>query len=160
MTIGLFLCRATLDQIVRRKKATEEGMRPRFRLQPMTIGGATIPIGLLLYGWTARPQIHWILPIIGTGLVGFGQMVTTIPTYSYLVDAFPLYAASSLVLRSLTGTLLPLAGPPLYSSLGIAWGNSLLGFIALVFTPVPLLLIRFGEHMRKSSKFSRTMTEM
>lgn len=75
------------------------------------------------------------------------------PAQTYLVDAFGPYSASALaantVLRSLFGTFLPLAGPPMYERLGLGWGNTLLGFLALSFAPVPWLFYRYGEQVRK-----------
>ncbi len=75
------------------------------------------------------------------------------PAQIYLVDAFGPYAASALaanaLLRSLFGTFLPLAGPKMYESMGLGWGNSLLGFLALAFAPVPWLFWRYGEVVRK-----------
>ena len=75
----------------------------------------------------------------------------------YLVDVFPLHAASALaaatIFRSLFGCFLPLAGPPLYAALGIGWGNSLLGFFALAMTLVPFYFVRFGEAMRTNPKY-------
>jgi hypothetical protein len=75
------------------------------------------------------------------------------PAQLYLVDAFGTEAAASAlaantVLRSLFGALLPLAGPPLYSALGLGWGNSSLAFIALAFVPIPWLFFKYGEHLR------------
>ena len=70
----------------------------------------------------------------------------------YLVDAFPRYSASALaaskVLQSITGAVLPLAGPALYERLGLGWGNSVLAFMALSFSPIPLLFYRYGEKLR------------
>lgn len=112
-----------------------------------------MPIGLFLYGWTLQAHTHWIGPIMGTAFIGFGLMVTIIPIDTYLVDAFTLYSASvtaaGKVLSSFAGALLPLIGPPLYARLGLGWGNSLLGFIALLFMPVTLVFIYFGERIRK-----------
>ena len=75
------------------------------------------------------------------------------PAQIYLVDAFGQYSASALaantVLRSLFGTFLPLAGPPMYATLGLGWGNTLLGFLALVFAPVPWLFYICGERVRE-----------
>ena len=75
----------------------------------------------------------------------------------YLVDAYTLYAASVLaatsILRSLFGAFLPLAGQPLYDSLGLGWGNSILGFIAVGLIPIPFLFVRYGEAIRKSPRF-------
>lgn len=56
------------------------------------------------------------------GILGFGIVVTFIPAFSYLVDAFGIRVASavaaSITLRCITGAVLPLAGPSLYSHLG------------------------------------------
>lgn len=77
---------------------------------------------------------------------------------TYLVDAYGLYAASALaantVVRSLVGAFLPFAGQPMYETLGIGWGTSLLAFIALVFMPCPILFYLYGERIRR--RFART----
>ena len=36
--------------------------RPEFRLPVLVLGALFIPVGLLWYGWSARPSIHWIMP--------------------------------------------------------------------------------------------------
>lgn len=73
---------------------------------------------------------------------------------TYLIDAFTIYAASvtaaSTIARSLLGGLLPLAGNSMYDTLGIGWGNSVLGFIAVVFIPAPFLLYAYGARLRES----------
>jgi hypothetical protein len=99
-----------------------------------------------------RPNVHWIAPIIGTGIVGLGLIFTLTPGQTYLVDAFGIHSASAvaatLVMRNAFGTVLPLAGPGLYKKLGYGWGNSVLGFIVLAFIPTPLFLILFGSRIR------------
>jgi hypothetical protein len=79
------------------------------------------------------------------------------PISTYLIDAFTVHAASALaantVLRSLLGALLPLAGPAMYEALGLGWGNSLLGFIALAMVPIPILFWRYGERLRTNKRF-------
>lgn len=76
---------------------------------------------------------------------------------TYLVDAFTVYAASAMaantVFRSLAGALLPLAGQKMYDTLGLGWGNSLLGFIALALCPLPIVFYVFGERIRTSKLF-------
>lgn len=78
-------------------------------------------------------------------------------TTTYLVDAYTVYSASavaaSTVLRSLFGALLPLAGPAMYSSLGVGWGTSVLGFIAVAMIPVPFVFIFYGERIRNNNLF-------
>ena len=76
-----------------------------------------------------------------------------IPIQTYAIDSFPAFAASAIaaltVTRSLFGAFLPLAGPPMYSALGLGWGNSVLGFIAIGLIPAPLLIYKFGGRIRK-----------
>lgn len=78
------------------------------------------------------------------------------PGIAYLVDTYTVYAASasaaSTVFRSLLGALLPLAGNKMYDALGVGWGTSVLGFIALAFIPMPFTFWIFGEKIRKSFK--------
>jgi hypothetical protein len=80
------------------------------------------------------------------------------PASTYLVDTYTVYAASvsaaSTVFRSLLGALLPLAGNSMYNTMGVGWGTSLLGFIAVAFIPVPLIFWKFGQRIRES-KFSQ-----
>ena len=78
---------------------------------------------------------------------------------TYLVDAYTVYAASvtaaGTVLRSLVGALLPLAGNSMYNALGLGWGTSLLGFIAVAFIPVPFIFWVYGKRIRESTSSVR-----
>ena len=79
------------------------------------------------------------------------------PISTYLVDAFTVYAASAsaaaAVFRSILGALLPLAGNSMYNAMGVGWGTSLLGFIAVAFIPLPIILFKFGQRIRESRIF-------
>jgi hypothetical protein len=86
-------------------------------------------------------------------LIGFGSLFVVIPGQIYLVDAFGAAAAASalaanLLIRSPFGAFLDLAAAPLYDTLGLGWGNSVLGFITLSFMPVPWLFYRYGGALR------------
>ena len=75
------------------------------------------------------------------------------PSMTYLIDCFgPEAAASALaahtILRSIAGAFLPLAGPSMYDSLGLGWGNSLLGFLGIAMIPIPWYLAMYGEKLR------------
>ncbi|KAJ4268819.1 hypothetical protein NW762_002889 [Fusarium torreyae] len=129
------------------------GLGVGYRLLPIVLGIPLLPIGLFVYGWTAQYKVHWIVPIIFTGFTGAGLIFSFLPTQIYMIDAFTTYAASALaatsVVRSIVGGCLPIAGLPLYSALGYGWGNSLLGFIAILVSVAPLLFWRYGETLRK-----------
>ncbi|KAL1653553.1 hypothetical protein SLS61_004063 [Didymella pomorum] len=94
-----------------------------------------------------------LFPIISLVPFGFGVMGIFAPLQTYMIDCFPQYAASAIAgmtcLRCLFGALLPLAGPSMYDTLGLNWGNSMLGFIAIAFIPVPALLFKYGKVVRE-----------
>ena len=152
--IGLVMFGIFSDKVLLAKAASGE-LKPEYRLLPMVWTAFTLPIGLFLYGWSARYTIHWVVPVIGTGFFGIGLLITLVCTLTYIVDAFTEYSASATaanaVMRSLVGATLPLAGPKMYQALGIGWGNSLLAFIALAGCPIPWVFYKYGERIRKSS---------
>lgn len=89
----------------------------------MVLGALFVPTGLLIYGWGADYRVQWTVPLFGTGLMGFGLVLSLVTARTYLVDSFPLYSASAMavveILLALSGSSFPLAGPPLYDHLGI-----------------------------------------
>ena len=152
MITGVVFCGLTMDRYLRAKNAQGLGMKPEYRLLPMILGGFLAPAGLFMYGWTIERRVQWMVPILGTSLFAFGAAVCQVVSASYLVDAYNEHAASAVAatmfLRYLATGCLPLAGPPMYNKLGLGWGNSILGLVALVMVPAPLLMLRYGERLR------------
>ncbi|KAF9266834.1 multidrug resistance protein 4 [Marasmius fiardii PR-910] len=133
--------------------------KPEYRIPPLIFGSFFIPIGLFWYGWSAQTKAHWIVPIIGSGVFGFGQMTCFLPITLYLVDAFT-YAASALsaasVLRSLLGFAFPLFAQDMYDKLGYGVGNSVLGGLAIILgIPFPIWIWYKGEEVRARSDLNR-----
>lgn len=158
MLMGLGIVGNLSDKIW--KKAAEKGAdRPEVRLHWIMVGPGSllVPIGLFIYGWTCYYKVHWIVPMIGSAIMSIGMIMITMCVQTYLVESFPTNAASvsaaNTVLRSTLGALLPLAGLGLYDAIGLGWGNSLLGFIALILAPVPVCLGIWGEKLRANPKF-------
>lgn len=150
--IGLVVFSATSDRYMVLQAQRFGSAKPEHRLMLMIISGPIIAVGLFWYGWSAQAKIHWMMPIVGSGIVGLGNMLFFLPMVGYLVESFTVYAASAIaanaVLRSIGGALLPLAGYRMYDTLGYGWGNSILAFMALVFTPVLVAIYRYGEYIR------------
>ncbi|CAH0038220.1 unnamed protein product [Clonostachys rhizophaga] len=150
---ALVLSAVLSDRLVKQLTKRNGGEpKPECRLPLLFVGAALAPIGLFLYGWTATKNIHWIVPIIGSAFLGAASFTIIMPSLAYLVDAYTPYAASAtaaaIVSHSLLGALLPLAGNSMYDALGVGWGTSLLGFIAVAFAPIPLVFWKFGESIR------------
>jgi MFS family permease len=152
--LGLFYVGSFSDRTLKKRAAAGKKITPEDRL-PLIItlpGSLTFPIGLFIYGWSAQVHAHWIVPQIGTAITGFGSILIFIGVQTYLVDAFTEYAASVIganaLLRGTAGALIPLGGLGLYDRLGWGWGNSLLGFVALAFAPLPWILGAYGATLR------------
>lgn len=46
--------------------------KPELHLPPAIAGSIIVPMGLFMFAWTTHPSIHWVVPIIGSGLFGAG----------------------------------------------------------------------------------------
>lgn len=158
MIIGMDVLGVVSDKVIQ-KHLAKGNVKPEHRLPlVLTLPGAILlPIGVFIYGWTTQKHVHWIAPIIGTAFIGLGNLSGMMTIQTYLVDAYTIHAASAIaantVLRSIFGAFLPLAGLDMYDALGLGWGNSLLGFIALALIPVPIFFRYYGERIRTNPKF-------
>jgi hypothetical protein len=187
--VGLFLgaqlCAPLQDRIyvaLKKRYNVAQG-RPEFRIPMMIPGAISVPLGLLIYGWSAQRVTHWIVPDIGVAIFNFGVVspkylmkglqsqssVTIADTMNqivgfqciqgYFVDTYTRYAASAVaagtVLRSIAGFGFPLFGQKLFDALDYGWGNTVLALIAVsIGWPAPLLLWRYGPALRKKSPFA------
>jgi MFS family permease len=61
-----------LFNLMSRRMQAASQPRPENRLIPMIWFSPFVAFGLFVYGWTAYYKVHWIVPIIGTCLMGFG----------------------------------------------------------------------------------------
>lgn len=159
--LGFFVClyqNYLFSQAFQPESATPKSRLPEVRLY-MSIPGCFIGLsgGLFWYGWTSYKSLHWILPIIGLTLTGFGSMVVMQAVMMYLTDAYAKYAASASAAacagENIFAAFLPLAAQSMYTNLGFQWASSVLGFIAFVLSFAPIVLIFKGELIRKRSPF-------
>lgn len=71
-------------------------LKPEKRLPPACVGGFFIPICLFWFGWSSRPDVPWIVPIIGSAFFSMGAVLLFNSVLNYLPDAYPNDAASVL----------------------------------------------------------------
>lgn len=130
---------------------------PEARLYFAVPGSLLFTVGMFWYGWSSFRNIHWIVPALGIACVGFGIYSIYLAVVNYLADAYEKYAASALSAasmgRNVFGAFLPLATPALYQNVNYRWASTLLGFIGLVLSAVPVLLLVKGEAIRARSPF-------
>ena len=164
--LGLFagVCFAVLINLANQPRymriVDQNGGRPvpEGRLPPMLVGGLLFAIGLFWFGWTAGPKYPWALPTVAAGFIGAGFNVIFQQCINFLVDTYGLYAASAVsantFLRSLLASSFPLVAKPMFHNLGVGPAMSILGGIACLALPVPLIFMRYGRKLRSMSSFA------
>ena len=92
---------------------------------------------------------------------GIGFLLIFMALLNYLADAYEVYSASALAAstfsRSVLGAGLPFASRKMYTTLGINWASSLLGFVSLAMMIAPFTFIRYGKTIRAHSKFCQQL---
>lgn len=115
--------------------------------------------GMFWFAWTSYPTIHWIIPTISLSFVGFGMFCATTALTGYIMDAYAKYAASAIAgvafMENFMAAFLPLATQSMYRTLGFQWASSMLGFVALGLSFIPLVLQAYGRRIRERSPFMR-----
>lgn len=100
--------------------------------------------------------------IVGVFLTGVGFTLIFQSSLQYLVNTFTRYSASAIAantfVRSLAADAFPLFIYPLYEGIGIDWGSSLFGFIAVALIPAPFLFFWWGKGIRARGEFSKLST--
>lgn len=79
---------------------------------------------------------------------------------NYLVDAYLMFAASAIAgntfMRSLCGAGFPLFASYMFNGMGIEWASTLLGCVAGVLVPIPVIFWVYGARIRAKSKLAPT----
>ena len=60
------------------------------------LGGPLFVVALFWLGWTARSDIHWIIPALAGIPFGMGLMLIFMALLNYVADAYDIYSASAL----------------------------------------------------------------
>ncbi|MCJ1390433.1 hypothetical protein MMC18_003292 [Xylographa bjoerkii] len=165
MIIGMLIAGVVIvlgqPSYARKLAANDNVPVPEWRLPPMIAGGVSFALGLFWFGWSGyRADIHWIVPTLSGLLTGFGLLSIFLQALNYIVDAYLMFAASAIAantfLRSLAGAVFPLFSIYMFSALGVNWAGTLLGCVALLLVPIPIVFLKYGARIRQKSKFAPT----
>ncbi|EDO16366.1 hypothetical protein Kpol_1051p15 [Vanderwaltozyma polyspora DSM 70294] len=131
---------------------------PEMRFEALFYGAFLTPIGLMIFAWTCYPQVHWIGPVIGSGIFGSGVFFVFTGVFSYTVDAYRKYAASAMAcnsfVRSTMSAVFPLFGLQMYKGMGINWAGFFIAMLATIMVPVPFLFTKYGPTLRSKSPYA------
>ncbi|KAL4861652.1 major facilitator superfamily domain-containing protein, partial [Aspergillus spectabilis] len=143
-----------------REAAMQTGAKvePELRLYAACVGSITAPISIFWLAWTARPTIHWIVPMLSGVLFGLSHATVSLSYNIYKNDIYGAeYGASAFageaMLRYLLSAATPLFWVQAMEALHIDWSTSLLGFVSLTLTPLPWVFFRYGPYLRTKSKY-------
>ncbi len=113
---------------------------PEIRLEIGLIASIFIPTSVLIFGFTSKESVHWIVPVIGAALYLPGIYLTFQSILTYITSAYPTYAASVLagndLFRSAIASVFPLFGRAFFVNLGLGPGSALLAGISFLLMPV------------------------
>lgn len=169
VSIGAFLALAWIigwvNPAYAKRHAKEGYLPPEARLPSAIVGAICLPVGLLIFAWTCTPtSIHWMGPISGTVPFGAGVVLVFLGTSNYLVDSYLLLAASVMAagttVRSILGVVFPLFTINIYNAMGPHWAGTFEALLAVVFVPVPILLLIYGRRVRRMTKAGRDADDL
>ncbi|KAI2464572.1 MFS general substrate transporter [Annulohypoxylon bovei var. microspora] len=133
---------------------------PESRLFPAVATTLLAPIGLFIFAWTSRPDIHWIVPIIGLMVLFICVVIAFQCMNFYIARCYPKYSASifaaNTFARSSFAAASILFSKPMYEKLGVGGGVSLLGGLSVLCAGGMVFLWRYGEKLRLRSRFAQS----
>jgi len=133
---------------------------PEHRLYAAMPASVLLPTGLFVFAWTARPEVHFIVPVLATVLVMIGSLTIYVPAGLYLIETYgALYSASASgansLLRYTLAAVFPLFALKTFEKLGVGWATSLLGFVTIFLAPIPWVFWKYGERLRRRSRYQQ-----
>ncbi|KAJ7138524.1 major facilitator superfamily domain-containing protein [Mycena crocata] len=143
-----------------RAEAANTEMAPEIRLEIGLMASIFIPTSVLIFGFSSKPSVHWIVPIIGAALYLPGIFLNFQSILMYVTSAYPAYGASVLAgndfFRSAIASVFPLFGRAFFTNLGLGPGSALLAGISFLLMPVFWLLLKYGHVLRQRSKYAHS----
>ena len=138
--------------------------RAEDRLPLAMVGGAMLAVTMFWFAWTAEfNSIHWIVPTIAGTFLATSIVLIFTSYLNYLTDTYLMFTASAMaantITRSAMGAAVPLYTQYMFNALGVGGAGSLIGGVAVLLMPIPFIFYRYGESIRRRSKFAPTPTE-
>ncbi|SNX84327.1 related to multidrug resistant protein [Melanopsichium pennsylvanicum] len=131
---------------------------PEFRLPVAMVGAVCLPIGMFWFAFTTYTSVHWIVPILGTVVFGFGISYVFTAVFTYTTHAYRPVAASAMAAnsfcRSTWAAAFPLFARQMYDRMTPQGASAYLAALNVIMIPVPFLLYKYGKRIRAKSQFT------
>ncbi|KAL7622140.1 hypothetical protein AAE478_007642 [Parahypoxylon ruwenzoriense] len=178
--IGYLLAYTSFFPVIRRnvalrnKRPKDEKAIYEARLWWLLFTAPLLPIGLLLFAFTAGwspPDIHWSGSMLASCMIGIANFSIYMATIDYVLRSYGPYAASATggngwARDFLAGILTPYAIPMRailrnnanrYERLGIFNGTILLFLLGLLLCGAVYIVYFYGPTLRRRSRFAQTL---
>ncbi|PSN68893.1 MFS general substrate transporter [Corynespora cassiicola Philippines] len=144
-----------------RRRKFGEVLSPETRLWWLTYIVWLLPIGLLGFAFVTGPPAPWISPLLFSILIGMANYAIYYATVDYMVAAYGEYSASATggngFARDFLAGMCALYTGPMYKRLGTSNSTFLLFGISVVVCVPVWIFWRFGEQIRKKSRFAQEL---
>lgn len=147
----------------RDRKRMEAGtpQTPEDRLPVAMIGGIMFAVTMFWFAWSAEfNSVHWIVPTLAGTFLAASILLIFVAYLNYLTDTYLMYTASAMaantICRSACGAAAPLFTRQMFDALGVGGGGSLIGGVAVLLAPIPFVFYKYGEGIRRRSRFAPT----
>ncbi|KAM3423309.1 hypothetical protein BST61_g748 [Cercospora zeina] len=130
---------------------------PEFCLWAFVPGSLVMASGLILYGVTSAHGMHWIVPVLGAGFVGFGLSTGGTLAIAYIIDCYERLdthvMTTVILIRNIVGFGITWGIQPWIDGMGQQNCFIMVGVLAfLIMGPVALAFIWWGKQSRKMTK--------
>lgn len=158
---GLIFFNAKREAKQQAAQTTPTEWRPENRLVLPMFAGVGFPISMFWIAWSGEyNSVHWIVPTIAGVFLAMSIALIFAGYINYLADTYLMFAASALaantVVRSALAAVAPLFVSQMFAALGVGGAGSLIGGFGVLLAPVPFVFYKYGEGIRKKSKFAPT----
>ncbi|KAK8160817.1 major facilitator superfamily domain-containing protein [Phyllosticta citrichinensis] len=170
LAIGLFFCIPARVLDVRRfRRLEKEGVpiTPEAKIKSFAIAVPALAAGLWVFAWTIPPlvpHVSWAVSMLALIPVGFATNDLDAVLAGYIADSYEMYAASAFsslsMLRSILAAVFPLFTGRMFEALGNNAACSVFAAITTLFCVSPIILLKWGKHLRERSKFAKYSAEM
>lgn len=167
ISIGLgFLC-TTITRIydyrVLKKRGREaRPLSPEDKLTGFAVAAPAFAIGLWWFAWTVPPKaahLPWAVSALALIPIGFAINEFDCVLVGYLTDSYTTFASSAYaslsMVRSGLSAAFPLFAHSMYTNLSANYATTILAILATMTCICPIILIRYGQRIRRASKFAQ-----
>lgn len=128
------------------------------RLIPAIPAAVLVTVSLLIYAWTSRLSIHWIVPTIGVSIYSGATFVVFQALLCYIPLVYPRYVSSLFAAADFSRSILAagfvMFSRPMYLSIGIEKAVSILAGMSVLGILGMLILFFYGANLRARSTFT------